>query len=993
MPPRGSSATFVGRSGELSELEAALGRARDGTAAMVLVGGESGIGKTRLVSEFSDRAAEGGARVLVGECVDLGSGELPYAPVVAALRRLPHVLDAAELEAVLGAARDDLSLLVPELAGGGAAAPRGPAPEQALLFEQLLGVLARLGQRAPLVLVVEDLHWADPSTRQLLAFLVRNARDERLLVVGTYRTEELHRRHPLRPFLAEADRAPHVDRLALAAFTHAELTQQLAALLGEAPDAGLADDLFARAEGNPFFTEELLAATQGDHARGLPDNIRDALLLRIEELDETTQQVLRVAAAAGPRASHGLLAAAATVPEEALHAGLREALAHNVLVRDESGDGYAFRHALLREAIYDDLLPGERGPLHRTLARALQADPSLSATFGGAAAELAFHWLAAHDLPAALAASLQAAEDAGRMSAVAAASAHFERAIELWDGVAEEARPQGVTLADVLRSAVEAAHLTGDYDRAAALARRALAEIDADAEPGAAALLEERIGLFRLRAGRAEEALASYRSGAARLPVDVPTPERATLLVSEGHALMLTGRMDEAIARGEEALEIVRAVGPPALEASILVNVAPAMIVTGRGEEGLAAFERATELAREAGDDELLVRCSINHSEMLDQLGRTREAAEVASEGAAHAARGRITAAVLLGDAAWRLLKQGRVDEAEALLDPLHAGRTAGSVLESRGFIAMVRGDWTRADAILDEAARDVDDASTAMWQVWQAPVAVMRAEAALWRGDPDAALARLSRALAGVGDVADPFYIAPLFAVAARAHADAAVAARGMRDGERASTAARAAKDLAADLHARLDVRFNPPEAERHARVCALEARRAAGEDDAAGWAEAAADWEAFERPYLAAYARWREAEAALSSGNDRSTAQAALARAVWVLGGSPAAPLLHEIEGLAQRGRLRLAEKEGAAPPSEQSTAERIGLTARELEVLRLVAAGRTNKEIAGELFISDKTASVHVSRILSKLDVRGRVEAASLAHRLGLTEPGAD
>jgi DNA-binding CsgD family transcriptional regulator/tetratricopeptide (TPR) repeat protein len=987
---RASSPEFVGRTAELRDLEGALARAREGTSSAALIGGESGVGKTRLVDELVARAD--GVRFLVGECVHLGEGELPYAPIVAALRQLRHALGEDELEQVLGGARAELAPLVPELAGErDEAAGRGAAPQQALLFEQILGVLGRLAERAPLVLVVEDLHWADRSTREFLAFLLRNARHERLLVVGTYRTEELHRRHPLRPLLAETERAAHVERIVLAPFSRAELTAQLAGILGERPESSLVEELFARAEGNPFFTEELLAATDGDPKRRLPDSIRDALLLRVETLAEPTQQVLRVAAAAGLRVSHGLLAAACPGPDGELLAGLREALAHNVLRQDESGAAYAFRHALLREVLYDDLLPGERGPLHRTLAVALRDDASLSVASGGAGAELAFHWFAAHDLPEALAASLRAGADAERVSAFAEASAHFERALEVWDGVPETARPPGVAVVEVLRRAAEAAHIGGDSARAAALARRALAQIDADAEPATAALIEERIGLYLFLAGQVPEALASYRSAVARLPADEPTPERAVLLAAEGHTLLLSGRPQEAVQRCEEALAIVAEVGPAELEGPILATLAPAALSIGKSEdESLAQLRRARELAEAAGDHQLLIRAQINFSEILDQIGRTAEGAEVAREAIAQTPGARHGLGVLAGDGATRLLKLGRWDEAEAFLDeaavPL-AGFGSSALLEARAVMALMRGEYDRADALLQDADRMLGDARGTMWL---GPVGIARAEAELWRGDPETAVTRLGPALAEAQEDELLFYVAPVWAIAARAHADIAVAARGVRETERAAAAAAAAAGLAEQLQARLDVPFVAPEVERHALVCALEAARAAGDDDPDGWARAAVRWEELDRPYQAAYARWREAEAALVRDEDRPRAQRALAGAVEVARRLRAMPLLAEVETLAQRARLRLVPAADAPqPPASTSTAERIGLTPRELEVLRLVATGRTNKEIGDELYLSHKTVSVHVSRILTKLDVRGRIEAASLAHRLGLTD----
>ena len=182
------------------------------------------------------------------------------------------------------------------------------------MFELLLALLGRLAEAQPLVLVFEDVHWADRSSRDFLAFFVRNARHQRVLLVATYRTDELHRRHPLRALVAEAERAPIVERVGLERFTREEMVAQLTGILGRRPEARLVDELFARAEGNPFFTEELAAAAAGER---LPANVADALMLRVEALSPPAQAVLRLAAVAGPRVSHGLLERAAGIaPDE-----------------------------------------------------------------------------------------------------------------------------------------------------------------------------------------------------------------------------------------------------------------------------------------------------------------------------------------------------------------------------------------------------------------------------------------------------------------------------------------------------------------------------------------------------------------------------------------------------------------------------------------------------------------------------------------------------
>ena len=323
---------------------------------------------------------------------------------------------------------------MPQLGAPGAPASdvsrTGQPVARARLFELLLSLLTRLGAEAPVLLVIEDIHWADRSTLDFLAFLIAGARRERLLLVCSYRTDELHRRHPLRAFLAQHERRRAVERVELRPFTRAELDAQVGGILGAAPDPAVVGRLYRRTEGNAFFTEELLAASGEGIA--LPPSLRGALLLRIEALPPPAQEVLRLAAAHGRLVTHRLLAAAVEVTEDELHRALRSALAHHVLVQRDD-ETYAFRHALLAEALASDLLPGERTRLHLALARTLEGDPTLIARDGRAAAEVCGHWLAAHRLPEALGAAVRAGVEAEQVYAYAEATDHFVRALELWD--------------------------------------------------------------------------------------------------------------------------------------------------------------------------------------------------------------------------------------------------------------------------------------------------------------------------------------------------------------------------------------------------------------------------------------------------------------------------------------------------------------------------------------------------------------------------------
>src|SRR5215211_3811401 len=499
---RVSSPVLVGRDAEVAQLRAALELAAAGRPATVVVAGEAGVGKTRLVAQLLGEAAGRGAVALTGGCLDVGEGVLAYAPLVEALRPLPSVTEPAELERVLGGARAELARLVPELgspaAAGGTPASAPLAPTR--LFELLLGVLHRLAETGPLLVVVEDLHWADQSTRDLLGFLVRNLRGGVALVL-TYRSDELHRRHPLRPFLAELDRSGRAERVELERLGRRDLAELLAGILDEPAPPALLGEILARSEGNPFFAEELLAA----HLDGtrLPLALRDLVLARVEALSEPTQRVLEVAAVAGTRVDHELLAAVVGQDAEQLVWLLREAVTRHVLGVDEATGAYVFRHALVQEAIYDDLLPVQRGPLHAAYARALERRIERRGDGSDAGSDsvvergqLAYHWYAAHDLGQALLASVRAGQAAESPSALAEALGHYERALELWDQAPEAAAGSPLDRVTVLHRAADAANLAGYDHQAIALGRMALDRVDPAAEPLRAGALLERLARY-----------------------------------------------------------------------------------------------------------------------------------------------------------------------------------------------------------------------------------------------------------------------------------------------------------------------------------------------------------------------------------------------------------------------------------------------------------------------------------------------------------------
>ena len=1004
-----TSPTFVGRTEELARLAAAADRAAAGTPTSVLIGGEAGVGKTRLVGELVAGARAAGAIVLAGGCVELGGEGVPFAPLIEAMRALVRDLDEPALARLVpGQARAELARLLPELGPpAGAAGQRaafggdpGPWSEQGRLFELLLGLLERLGAEGRAVLVVEDLHWADRSTRDLLAFLVRNLRHGRLLLVGTYRSDELHRRHPLRPFLAELDRGRRVERLELARFGPAEVAAQLAGIQGAPVPAELAGRIHARSGGNAFFVEEL-AATAGGAERELPPSLRDTLLARIELLAEPTQQVLAVAGAAGARVEHDLLAEVAALPEAELLAGLREAVSAHVLLAD-AGDGtYGFRHALVKEAVYAELLPGERTSLHARFAAALAArdgggDP-------GPAAELAWHWYAAHDLERALPAAVRAGLAAERAYAFAEAQRQFERALELWERCGAPAAEAGMDKAELLARAGEAAANAGAADRAVALVRGALAEVDPAADPLLAGQLTERLA-FHLRIAGRPGAFEAYQE-AVRLVPPGPTVARARVLAGLGQALMLRARSAEAIATCEEAIEVARAAGDPVVEAHALNSLGTALARLDDPEGGLAALWEARRRAAELGAAKDEARACVNLSDLLEDLGRLDEAVAVATEGievAGAAGLARTFGAFLAGNAASALYHQGRWEESARLSQAsLELGDEEDlNTVTLRGSMAVLdagRGGFDSALGHVRAARRLSGDEFIA---VQYPPIlAAAEAEVAAWRGRHEEAAATVADGLAALQGPLNDLRACMLLALGLRVEAERAELATARHDPATLADARLVADGLARWAQ---DTLAGPGPAWQRALLatCQAEKARVDGEAGPERWLAAVAAWEQASHPYPLAMARWRAAEALLARRGDRRDRDLAAellrqghATAVEL----GAAPLRAELERLARLGRVELAAGAAAAadgqapdrPADATAPAAGLGLTARELEVLGLVAEGRSNRQVGEALFISAKTASVHVSNILAKLGVASRVEAAAVAHRLGLLD----
>ncbi|MGW0094667.1 helix-turn-helix transcriptional regulator [Streptomyces sp. NPDC003328] len=999
------SSAFVGRCGELKTLDDGLRRAVGGEPQGVLVGGEAGVGKTRLLHEFLAAAEEAGAVTALGNCLEVGAEGLPYAPLVAALRQLHRVL-GVELERAVEGYEEQLSGLLPDL--GGAGPTPGDEYGRARFFECTAKLFERLAGERTVVLAIEDLHWSDRSTRELLAYLIRSLHRCRVVILATYRTDGLHRQHPLRPYLAELERLRAVQRLELARFGRAEVEQQLAGLLDTAVlDRGLVGWIYERSEGNAFFVEELAHSYQDVGRGGLSSSLRDILLVRVEALPDQTRQVVTVAAGAGSSVEHGLLAAVLKLPEHDLLEALRTAVDAHVLVPEADSESYRFRHALMREAVLDDLLPGERRWINRRYATALEDNPGLVRA-DQRAGRLASYWYHARHSARALPAALEAGRQARRGNAFAEQLLMLERALELWEQVpdevlrdlqcydcADEAYPGGpeagdggadsdrLRLVNVLADATVAASRSGNPELSVRFAKTASRLIDEIAEPEHAAwfwLQRSRAVHFLERTGE-EEAEHARRLVEGRPSSAV----QADVLHRISMCGALTGPSQKHVAIGKRAVEIAREVGARTVELHTLNTVGMLRVRLGEIEEGLTLLREVCVHSHGIDDPYLQTRAYVNLSAQYAQVGRNEEAVETAREGLAIARRYGLDpsyAALMLNNLADSLICLGRLQEAEGVLTAMMenaGGTTLGDrQVLLRTELALQRGDL----AVAGEYLAGISNVHVHDRQPQKAlPRATFVVRIAARSGRFAEARAKLLSVIGdGLPSGHDQFAWL-LLVHGATAEADS----RGLPDADAGRTEVlelirREAQGLSRIV----------PLYKARAHMLDAELARAEGRDTPEVWMRAVEALRPTGRPYPLVEALFRAAAAHATAGA-REEAGRLLREAEQKARTRGYGELLREARALAERARIPLdASPFADAPttPNEVSDASAaLGLTARERDVLRLLALGRTNRQIAEELYISPKTASVHVSNILTKLEVGNRGEAAATAHRMRL------
>jgi DNA-binding CsgD family transcriptional regulator/tetratricopeptide (TPR) repeat protein len=970
------TSTLVGRDAELEHLRSSLGisaSADEGPRTAVLLAGDAGVGKTRLLTELRDRAVDSSWQVLAGHCLDFADSALPYLPFSEISgrisRELPDVFDdVADRHPAL------LRLLPGQRMLSQATDPESVPAAQAALFDGVHALAEAVGTRQPMLLVVEDLHWADQSTRDLMSFLFSRGFEAPVALVASYRSDDLHRRHPLRRQVAEWARMAGVERIQvdpLAADDVRRLVQQLHP--DPLPEERVSD-IVTRAEGNAFFVEELVGATWA-RSGGIPEDLADVLLVRLEGLDDAAVTVVRAAAVAGRRVSHAALSVVVDLSPAELDRAVRDAVEGHVLVPSRD-DFYQFRHALLAEAVYDDLLPGERTALHAAYSRAL-----LEGGATGTAAELARHARLAKDYPTALTASLRAGDDARGVGGAEEAAFHYLQALELWH---DSRLPEGdgldyPRLVGLVSDALIAA---GHPARALGVVREQLDHLPADTDDSVRGQLLGVLAGALAMTETADDPTELTREAVALVP-DEPTNARAKVLAIHARTLARAHQFDEGRAVAMAALAMAERLDMPRLASDIrttLVGLDRSVSPESISEALHAAIDDA--VAAGAPNAELRALLLLGHHH-LDR-GEFREADEAFGRATIRGRAAGTPWVPYAAEARWShgvsLKLQGRWDESLTVLDIEHEVVPPiyrAMFTATRAEILVARGEPGAA-----ELARELHE----FWRL-EGLIAITGGSAELavheQQCDQAAALATYRLIVDTLTGIWHPLFQARV-RLAVMTLAAVASTAPHRSASERADDAHVVAR-LAADARGVLDrrgdalVEWGPEARAWESRLVAevLRWRWAADVDPPSleelleAWRETVARFEAYAAPYELAAARTRLATLLTATGDPEAGREqaGAAADAARQLGATPLLAMLR------------------APSPAVPTTGPRQTLTPRESEILALVAEGRSNGEIGRQLFISTKTVSVHVSNILGKLGAASRTEAAAIARRDGL------
>jgi DNA-binding CsgD family transcriptional regulator/tetratricopeptide (TPR) repeat protein len=962
---------FIGRATELSGAQLVVSDACAAGPRAIFVVGPAGIGKTRLADEISGFAMSVGYCVLSASCYELTAGALPWQPL----------LDLLELarghDALSAAAEDALEEFRDADADPGIEGAAGRAGR----LDTVRRTFAAFASAMPVLLKVEDLQWADASTLDALTHVLRSPRTFPLVVLGTARARP-RTSDAVDRFLAQARRHPSTAIIDLTVLSRAETGLLLAALLGTTGQPNEVDQVVTQTGGNPFLID-LLARSSLTWNSVIPDAVRLRVADVLVGVDDATLTMLEMAAVVGRDVPDNVLATVTQIPPAELIEQLLLGLEQGLLV--PTSDGVRFSHDLVRESLLDRLIPLQRRQIHERTARALELlGPGLGWPDTRLDAELAEHYLAADVPEGALASSMRAARGCAVQRAYPEACLHYRRVVHLWPRVEGPSRLTNCDRTDLLLALADASLGSGQPAEAIEFIDQALA--DETGDPLRRGALLQRRARYAWADGHDAASLASLAEADELLAPLPPSAEHARVLAARSVSEMLLGQHADSLPRAELAVTMARELGLTAEEAYALTARGVDRAFLGDPDGAIRDLSLSLELAGRIDDIEALTRAYINLSFVLDSLSRFTEAIAIAVEGIERLRRlgaPTVSMSLLINNLASFHFSLGSWREAEQCLETaLGAGPPAGHAAVLRLLAAEIsvgRGNLPAAQTTLDELAPKLAELREP--QV-VAQSYVIQAELYLWERRPEDALSVATSGLTWLKGRTGGRIAIRLIALSLRAVADLAEGRGSRRTAEGDAERVTDLLSTLAELTAGSTVLANP-ECGCTIDLAHAEASRLARDHVPAVWERVKLGWARLGVRYPEGYAALREAEVLLECGN-RARAAIVLAQANQVATELGAGGLGREVAALARRSRLELAMD---ARSPKVTVAATHGLTAREMEVLALLAEGSTNRQIGRALFISEKTASVHVSNVLAKLMVRNRSEAAVVAHRTGL------
>ena len=959
-----------------------------GLAGLLLVG-EAGIGKSLLVEVVADDVA---AEVAVSTGWCMPADGLALLPIIDVLRTLSERAGGGLLESLItecpGYVREEMARLLPEQSGPpGRPTDIGPDAGRRRVFDAVRRILTAWGARQHAAVIIEDVHWADHETCELLDYLLSRGRKTGVPIVMTCRPEQLLTAELL-AWLERWQRLDGVRRVDLVALTAAGTAEQIASLLDRPIPRRFAPDTYTRSEGNPFFTEQLVAwAAAADFApdalTSLPPGLTSLLLSRTRQLSRPARDILSVLAVAARPVTEPDIAVVTALPAAKTRRSLSKLHRLNLL-RPPREDGVELRHVLLAEAVAADLLPAERRDLHGRIADLLVARDD-----AGDAADICGHLAAAGRTADELRWRVLAASEAERIFAPTAAAQHWQRVIAVWDDVADAESITGLSFFDAYVKTQEVLSDSGDGVAASALTEAVFRRLGSSVTGELAVRMYRLLGHYREldSPDAAQTAYATAIDIGDRLP-----PSRDYIYALHEYAQLSQVRGDYSATDGlfERALAAARAGGYPDLEQQSLAAHAESLVDRGLFEPARGRIEQSMRVAL---DNPLHIRWAtwnaLSYDYVFGSMNELRRAIASTLPAIRDAERSGLgdylMVQMLRANVVEAWTELGDVAPAAEFLDPLTTGqptRDTAFIYLQRAYLDFLRGRMADAEAFW---LRDADVPwGYSLNQRWE--LSWRRAEFELWRHQPARTLAAVRPLLEDMLDTDMARMTARLFSLAARAHADLA-----QDDLEHMGSAA---SDLDQLLKLATQAKIDPfagpmpVTAPADGLLSHAEQARAAGHQTPDMWDKAAATFDALERPHRAGYARWRQAEVLLATRGHQTEAAEILRKAAT--SAAQHMPLTQAIHDLAQRARITLSTGTEAlsSPASEASeVATPFGLTDRELAVLQLIGHGKTNSEIGATLYISPKTASVHVSNIMRKLHAGSRVQAATIAERAGL------